>query len=692
MTQLKRRLFATATAGMVCLSAFFVPVMTTNAYAAENTVKFDETDVLEDLQSMDGFSLAQYPYYESVKPEMRVIDFVEYCYDYRANMRDNYGLYLYVYNPNAQNIVTDSEKNKVQIAVAYDSDPITEKSNALTYEKFDLQFCSESWGAGVNKLFYKFKVIDHESADGKTIAERVNSMDRRYDISGIELLTEGNRNATDYKVATSYHFSGFAEGYGSGGAGTALRRNSLETLEISLTHKNAAGKEIPNASSYRFPYINQNGPGHQNQLDSVYFAVPKEFNENYGELYRVKCCWDEQKTTPIIVTKDGDVYSWVNQKLGQKDGVTDLLGIFDNFSSSPEIPGLSFLTSPPSCIADWGWGYQHRNFYEEGHSDEETNGWVGSIGGVLVDDDEAPGYAFKSDKSNVKDTDITSAEMKKWIAAHGNADYLFSDSVDEGRTKGYQEHTFTADEPFDMLTFNQTASGWDKFCLDWEAFWTGKSWDFGPEQQAPVEPIRLVSNADFTGADAADAENLYVHTEDFDEFESFYNANKATKNVFLLRFAVTDYYSNMQTVLTGATWYDPSTWQTGTKDRSSTYMARETVFLDFDIIELTFLRDTTETIIPVVASPIDVVGGVSSPIEEDGIAWGKIIVAILAVILLVVLLWPIMPYIIRAILWVILLPFKAIAALCKAISNSVKKRRRKKEEQAHQQAEKPPKA
>ncbi len=177
--------------------------------------------------------------------------------------------------------------------------------------------------------------------------------------------------------------------------------------------------------------------------------------------------------------------------------------------------------------------------------------------------------------------------MRKWIYGHNKADYLFSDSVDEGRTKGYQEHTFTADEPFNMLTFNQTASGWDKFCLKWESVWSfGKSsWDFGPEQQDPVEPIRLVKDGDFTGADTADARKLYVHTEDFDEFESFYTANKSTKNVFLLRFAVTDYYSNLQTVITDLTWWNPSTWQSGTQDKESTYMARETVFLDFDIIE-----------------------------------------------------------------------------------------------------------
>lgn len=638
-----KRFLCALFAGMVCLFAVITPAYG-HAYAAGNT-NFDKTYVLDDLQSTDGFSLAQYPFYESAKPEMRVVDFVEYCYDYRANMRGNYGLYLYVYNPNAQEIVTNSTKNKVQIAVAYDSDPITEKSVALTYEKFDLAFCSMSTGVGVNRLFYKFKVIDHKSADGKTIAERVNSTERRYDISGIELLTKGKPNATEYGVATSYHFTGFAEGYGDGGTGTTLTRGTLETIELDL-----------HATTYRFPYINENGAGHQNQLDSVYFAVPKEFNEEYGELYRIKCCWDEQKTTPVVVTNNKDIYSWASKWVGQRENITDKFGIYDG-SISDVVVGKP--------VADWGWGYQWK-----------SNGDEGDVGGILVRDSTPTGYVFLSDKSDVKDTEISSGKMKDWIYGHNYADYLFSDTVDTGRTRGYQEHTFTADEPFDMLSFNATASGWDKFCLNWQAFWTGKSWDFGEGAQTQVEPIRLVTDKDFTGTGVADAQKLYVHTDDFDEFEKFYKANEATKNVFLLRFAVTDYYSNMQTVLTDATWYNPSTWQSGTKDTKSTYMARETVFLDFDIIELTFKRDTTETIIPVVASPIDVVGGITAPIEKDGISWGKLILALLALIVIVVLLAPILPYVIRAVIWVILLPFKAIAALVRAISNAVKKRRR----------------
>lgn len=46
---------------------------------------------------------------------------------------------------------------------------------------------------------------------------------------------------------------------------------------------------------------------------------------------------------------------------------------------------------------------------------------------------------------------------------------------------------------------------------------------------------------------------------------------------------------------------------------------------------------------------------------------GKLILGILALILLLIILWPILPYIIKAVVWVISLPFKGIAAIVKAV-------------------------
>ncbi len=55
--------------------------------------------------------------------------------------------------------------------------------------------------------------------------------------------------------------------------------------------------------------------------------------------------------------------------------------------------------------------------------------------------------------------------------------------------------------------------------------------------------------------------------------------------------------------------------------------------------------------------------------------WWKIIVGILLLILLVILLWPVMPYIVKAIIWVLALPVKAV----KTMIDSVKKRRENKQ-------------
>lgn len=64
--------------------------------------------------------------------------------------------------------------------------------------------------------------------------------------------------------------------------------------------------------------------------------------------------------------------------------------------------------------------------------------------------------------------------------------------------------------------------------------------------------------------------------------------------------------------------------------------------------------------------------------EFDFSNWGKLnwlkyVLAIIAVILLCVVLAPILPYIIKAVIWVVLLPFKAIGVLFKGIKNAANK-------------------
>ena len=112
------------------------PLLNVFAYATETTVAFDNTNVLDDLRSSDDFNVYDYRQNTFNVEEMSMIRFVEYCYSPHANMRNCYGLYVYVYNPLGIEIDLSHDRNKIQIAVSYNG------TTPIDYEKFDLEFCN----------------------------------------------------------------------------------------------------------------------------------------------------------------------------------------------------------------------------------------------------------------------------------------------------------------------------------------------------------------------------------------------------------------------------------------------------------------------------------------------------------------------------------------------------------------------
>ena len=78
--------------------------------------------------------------------------------------------------------------------------------------------------------------------------------------------------------------------------------------------------------------------------------------------------------------------------------------------------------------------------------------------------------------------------------------------------------------------------------------------------------------------------------------------------------------------------------RTGVAEKDAdTYVATQTVFLDFDIIELTFNRDGEYRVIPVVSSPLDIINDITAPKNEkfDFVKLLTIILACLAVVFVV---------------------------------------------------------
>lgn len=194
------------------------------------------------------------------------------------------------------------------------------------------------------------------------------------------------------------------------------------------------------------------------------------------------------------------------------------------------------------------------------------------------------------------------------------------------------------------------------------------------ETSRTISPIYTLKDSDLNGTSSEISERLLVNANDISKLKNFYNSAKNDDMVVVLfRFATSDYYSAPVDIIElgkGFLWSDKHT-------SGQAYRAWESVFFDFDIIQLSFLRDDIYTVIPVVSSPIDVVNGITPPVNmPDGLAWWQILLIVLAVILVLILLAPLLPTIISVIIkivwwvlkgvwWLLSAPFKGIAKLIK---------------------------
>jgi hypothetical protein len=99
------------------------------------------------------------------------------------------------------------------------------------------------------------------------------------------------------------------------------------------------------------------------------------------------------------------------------------------------------------------------------------------------------------------------------------------------------------------------------------------------------------------------------------------------------------------------------------------YISTQTVFFDFDIIQLTFAKDGVFTVIPVVSNPIDIVNDIVPPYDmPDDDWWKDLLKKVLfwvAVVVIFLLIFPFLPAIIMTVFNILLLPFRWIIRLFK---------------------------
>lgn len=571
---------------------------------ANDGAYFDTVSVMEDLLSSPDFNIYHYGYSET--EELSILNFLEYCYSPFANCREYYGLYLYLYNP--QDIELKSTGHSVQLAV-------TVGDTTLEYSNYDLKLLSSSSGDRKN-LFHKFKVLGAEE-----IAKQVKSEKRIYNISGIELKTANG--IKDNGIGGIWSFTGYAKGYSPSG-------NSESTLKSDYCKDIKRVELNVRDTFYRLPGFNANGVNHVDTLSSVYFAVDNKILSEYGNLYSVKAEWFETKTSPIVIVKDKELYDSLLPYIGKVITPSTL----DRPSAFLINDYASWNVFPDNTIPSSNFSQLTNLFYENVSSFPED-------------------YVFSGEKLKQYWANYKSSNVNLSVGKNGYSGDLFVKMVDPGRTYGKNSVYIDNTTTFDLTAYSYS-SGFDKF---WHYLF-----DIPPHDNSifgEIYPIRKVSKTDLALDSDKLSKKLFVDKNDIAEFKT-YSAEAIVheQTPYLFSFAVTDYYNNSAQMVSAS--FPESILFSNCK------VSSQTVFLDFDIIELKFLKNGEYKAIPVVSNPIDIAADLTindSIVDKDGFNWWIILYIILGLILLRIFWKPIckmLELLWKMIKFIVCLPFKLI--------------------------------
>lgn len=611
----------------------FSPVGSVRCYAAEaesTENNFDHTSVNADLADMD---LSGFVY--DTAGSIEFITLAEYCYSANALNFGNYALYVYIYNPARLPISERQDANSVEMAVGYD-----EEGKPDDYANIPLKLCGISTGE-LSKLIYKFRVMDDGTLLRNARTQETDNGYRRYDIAGVQLWETGKDNAVDYGVGGTYKFTGYAKGYGTDGnaeSNLLCTVEELETVELDVKH-----------TFYR-TLTSSKGAGYQNQLDTVYFAVPQRFFDTYGKLQRIKAEWYEYKTKDIVVTSNQDFYDKAYPWIGRQTGDFDEFGMTEHNEEIHYALGQNAGDGGGGLmIAKWGWnlgsGYLHvpapaLYYLFKVNNIEEYDPYadIVSIGGVesnaLYEYIKNYNKSFDNGTLPIKDGTISAD-----LFAEDIDDYRKMDTEFGKIQQGYSYYDFDADVDLQKLTSWQETdpSFWENW-INW-GLWDTIFGGIPEEQSKTVSPIYIVQESDLDGSDNEVADRLLINANDVQALRDYFRdattvsgTDDEEKQVVLFRFATTDYYSAAVDIMELRT-IIPDKHISG-----QAYRAWESVFFDFDIIQLTFNRDGKYTVIPAVASPIDIVNDITPPVQmPDDTPWWVKLLSIILIIVLVVL-------------------------------------------------------
>ena len=651
---IKVKIAALLLAVLVCFGVVMGGQGFLSAFAATDVqTAYENTNVLDNLDGAiiggKAFDIADYPHNDEGRPQ--VISLVEFCYSYYADKQSDFGLYVYVYNP--QDIAFDmaTDRNKIQLTYG----------NKQSYSKYTLDFLNYSEKAGHEGRFYKFK-IRLTDAERQDILDTVNDDGRVYKISGIELSYKGS--VTEYPCGQTYTYSGYAEGYGSELATGDTLSCTVDGFDKYLT--------LDVHSTYYRPEGSNGSENKQDTLHSVYFAVPNEIIREYGVMTAVHATWLNAYTSPIFVTGNEELYNGFMELVGKESPETDYA--FHTNEKGGYLGGFYFVN------------YSHGYNYSNSVDDVLTKlNYV-----FYAENGDADSYTLPAEKLLGEEKSGKKGWLETYTENFGGelVNDKYSAALFEKVDAAFTDKTITSDDTFSLTSVTTSQNLWQKI-------WGTSTSYTNTYTMSAIQDVAL-DDMDNALNEKAFCDEFFVAEGDFDELYSYVKKAAAKdETVYLFRYYQSEYFAvelsegmyetGFYTQIVGDMSM-PAYGRHYEHEDTNAYLCQMWVQLDFDIIDLTFTKDNVDTIIPVVMSPMDIAADGTPPLvtTKDGLSWWQILLAVLALILIIWLLFKFAPIIVYAVGKVIALPFKAIGALFKS---KPKKSKENKESKANK---KPP--
>lgn len=641
------RILSITAAFLLSLFVFFEYTLlkAVTASAERNTNTLRNTSIENDLQDIDTSLYANL----SEDSPIQVVRFQEFCYSNIDWVNDMYGLYVYIYNPSKYALKKGDGYNKVNMAVDYDVDGLPK-----TYANLNLEYCDDSKG------FYKFYILESEHLRSRVDDYMQKHGKRRYDIAGLQ-LTYINEDETDTQTKDraygyTYYFEGYAKECDVNNPDENTLKFSIENLEtIKLNVKQTnyrTGDFVDNVCD---------------ELNTVYFTVADDIFETYGNLQKIEAEWYEYKTKPVFVTSDMNAYNalepYIGKNIGEKN---DKLGWSVAWHKTSTTTGNYYVHE-----------YYHRGFNKSDflhdtfvfHYFADDAVFVPQIDWLFPRVGATKNSDYKVSKTEMMNyAKEYSVESDTFVGAYGEYSMnLFEDSIDEDRLYLVQKHNKNATNGYVRQTIDVGDTG--SLTVKKDQNWWDKLWHGVQYKEKGYDPIIVLD--DLSALQAMSAEEFateYLVNADEAAKIKLHCENEIKNNgrVVLFRFAVTDYYAS--------TAYFEKIGNNDFTDADG-YVAQETVFLNFDVISLTFRSELgVGTVIPVVSDPLDIINGVDPSPDlgnnKDTPEWVYLLVGVLLLLLVIVVLVLLGTYakpVLDIIWFVIKLPFKAISWLFKSI-------------------------